>query len=307
MQNCPPPYRPFRGARPPHFVDRPSEEDLCTSGIVGAALHAYRCGPRDPRFHRFVTGGPAIGKTALLGALCHQVEARLGWVSVLHHCLPKERAMVSVASQTIKSVNQHWEWARLKRSTLEGEGSSWADLKGVLEGAGRAASSLGRGVLVAVDDVDLLGVGEAESFGYLARRLAFDGVPVALVLSGGLSLAHRFERSGNFSGTLWATELVPFDLEEAREAIVVPASERGVEFEERALQVACAAAAGSPLEVQRIGFASWPAAFGRRCVGLADVQAALALRPRRPSSRQVRMPALPLSARPVQELAAVAR
>ena len=307
MRDCPPPYRPFRGADPPHFVDRPSEEDLGTSGIVGAALNIYRSGPRDLRFHRLVAGGPAIGKTALLRALCRQVELRLGWAAIFHRCLAKERAMGSLSSEVVASVSRHWKEARPSRRALAGGGSSWANLKGVLEGCGRAASLLGSGILVALDDVDVLGAGEAESFGYLARRLAFEGLPVALLLSGDLSLAERFERSGYFSGTLWATELAPFDTGEAREAIVVPASERGVEFEERALEAASAAAGGSPLEIQRIGFASWAAANSRDRVTLADVDAAVGFTTGRVSLGRGSMAAVAPRGRPVRELAAMAR
>ena len=52
MKSCPP-YRPFRGADPPHFVDR-LEDELGAVGIVATALAAYRRGPGDPRFHRLI-------------------------------------------------------------------------------------------------------------------------------------------------------------------------------------------------------------------------------------------------------------
>jgi hypothetical protein len=215
--------------------------------------------------------------------------------------------MGSLSSEVIASVSRQWKEVRPSRRALAVGGSSWADLKGVLEGWGRAASLLGSGILVALDDVNVLGAGEAESFGYLARRLAFEGLPVALLLSGDLSLAQRFERSGYFSGTLWATVLAPFDTGEAREAIVVPASERGVEFEERALEAACAAAGGSPLEIQRIGFASWAAAGRRDRVTLADVAAAAGFTIGRAGGGRVAMAAVAPRVRPLRELAAMAR
>ena len=322
MPACPPPYRPFRGADPPHFVDRQSEEELSTRGIVGACLQVYENGPRDLRFHRLVAGGPAVGKTTLLRAMCRQVETQLGWASVLHRCKAKERAMGSLPAEVLTSVKQHWKEARLSdlsnfanlsnsssrsKGSLVGSWSSWAQLKTVLEACGRAGSTLGRGLLVALDDVDLLSAGEAESFGYLGRRLAFEGLSVALLMSGSPSLARRFRRSGNFSGTLWATTLAPFDVGESREAIVVPASERGVEFEDRALELVCQVAGGSPLEVQRIGFVSWAAAGGREIVGPAEVEAAIGLRSGHAGPGQVRVVATGPGQLPAGELAAMAQ
>ena len=277
MHSGPPPYRPFRGADPPHFVDRTSEEeDLGTSGVVSTALEAYKHGPCDVRFHRLVAAGPAMGKTALLRALCRQVQALLGWAAVLHRCRAKERAMGLLRTQVVASVSRQWGDARAGAGASVDGDEAWSELKAVLERCGRTASGLGRGLLIALDDVDLLGAGEAEAFGYLARRLTLERLPVAFVLTGRPWLARRFERTGNFSGTVWTSALGPFDPGEAREAIVVPAAERGVEFEDRALELACAAAGGSPLAVQRIGFASWAAAGGRPSVGAAEVEEALA-------------------------------
>ncbi len=277
MHSGPPPYRPFRGADPPHFVDRASEEeDLGTSGVVSTALEAYKQGPCDVRFHRLVAAGPAMGKTALLRALCRQVQALFGWAAVLHRCRAKERAMGMLRSQVVASVGRQWGDARAGAGSSVDGGEAWSDLKTVLERCGRTASGLGCGLLVALDDVDLLGAGEAEAFGYLARRLTLERLPVAFVFTGRPWLVRRFERAGNFSGTVWTSTLEPFDPGEAREAIVVPAAERGVEFEDRALELACAAARGSPLAVQRIGFASWAAAGGRPSIGAPEVEEALA-------------------------------
>ena len=48
MTTCPPPYRPFRGAPPPHFVDRADAESIDGAGIVATSLAAYRAGPATP-------------------------------------------------------------------------------------------------------------------------------------------------------------------------------------------------------------------------------------------------------------------
>ena len=85
----------------------------------------------------------------------------------------------------------------------------------------------------------------------------------------------RFTRLDNFFGCIWPTSLGWFDESEAREALVVPAADRGVEFQEEALELICLAADGSPLEIQRLGFAAWAAATGPDVVTVADAHAAL--------------------------------
>ena len=75
-----------------------------------------------------------------------------------------------------------------------------------------------------------------------------------------LSSGERFARAGNFSGCIWPTSLGRLDDGEAREALVVPAADRGVEFHADALELLCLASGGSPLEIQRLGFAAWSAA-----------------------------------------------
>ncbi len=303
MTSYPPPYRPFRGADPPHFVDREDPDDVGVHGIVAASIVAYAAGPRDPRFHRLVTSGPAMGKTALLRAIGRQVADRLGWAVTFHRCQVKERAIRAVSAEVAKTLQKQWptelpgavvgsvasdhsspEWPE-DRPVHGGEDQlsgaprfdrvtcSWATLKNLLELGGRLARAASSGLLVVFDDADRLGGGELESLGFLARGLAREGIPVALLFSGAPSLGDRFVRAGSISGRVWLTSLGRLDDGEAREALVVPAVDRGVEFREEALELLCLRAGGSPLELQRLGFAAWSAAPGAEVVTAADAMA----------------------------------
>ncbi|HUC15085.1 MAG TPA: hypothetical protein VMS00_11595 [Acidimicrobiales bacterium] len=308
MTNCPPPYRPLRGAEPPHFVDRAEGEDIGANGIVAGSMAAFAAGPCDPRFHRLITSGPAMGRTALLRAIGQEAARRLGWAVIFHSCQPKERALGSLAAEIEPAMSRQWPAyaGRLASEVLafgyrptqgaptgahqhpsnaldvphlpglDGE-TNWATLKQFCKLAGLFARSLSRGLLVIFDDVERLGVGEVESLGYLARALSRDGLPVALLLSGGPQVAGRFARAGNFTGCVWPTGLDWFDDGEAREALIVPAAERGVDFDEEALELLCGAAVGSPLEIQRLGFAAWSSAAGSEHITLADAHEALGL------------------------------
>ena len=117
MTTCPPPYRPLRGADPPHFVDRADEEDIGTSAIVAGSVAAYRAGPCDPRFHRLVVSPSAMGKTAMLRAIGRETSARLDWAVTIHRCRPKERAAGAAVSETFSSMQRQWpmEVGRLAR------------------------------------------------------------------------------------------------------------------------------------------------------------------------------------------------
>jgi hypothetical protein len=298
MTGCPPPYRPLRGADPPHFVDREDPQDVLVSGILGASVAAYAAGPCDPRFHRLVLAGPAMGKTALLRAIGREVAARLGWAVALHTCKAKERAIRAVSAEVVRTLQQQWPtevtglmtgtpaFDRLPRDLvrdlvpaphLGSSASPWAALKNLLEFAGQFARPVSRGLLVMFDDADRLSGGELESLGYIARSLSRDDLPVALLFSGAPLLGERLARVGCLSGCVWPTNLCWLDAGDAREALVVPAVDRGVEFQEDALDLLCRAAGGSPLELQRVGFAAWSAARGADVVTMADAQAALGL------------------------------
>lgn len=291
-----PPYRPFRGAEPPHFVDRADENDVFGAGIVAAQVNACAAGPCDPRFFGLVTGAPASGKTATVRAVAKEVSARLGWAVVLHRCQAKQRVISTIADEVGASARRSWpgHLGRFAHDVLSlgcsasparadavphllspGDEASWTSVRHFLKLAGMFARGMGSGFVLIFDDADRLPSGEVEVLGYLARNLVRSELPIAFMFSGGPELQARFGRSGNFSGSAWHTPLPRFTGEEAREALVVPAAERGVEFEDGALELLCEASAGHPLEVQRLGFAAWSAARGAAVITLGAAEEAV--------------------------------
>jgi len=142
--------------------------------------------------------------------------------------------------------------------------------------AGHFCLTVGGGLLVALDDADRLPAGEFEAIGHLARALSSECLPVAFLLSGPPHLARRCARAAYFSDSVWPTRLGELEQAEAREALVVPAAERGVELDQDAVELICAASGGSPLDLQRLAFAAWSVASGPSVVTRADAEAALA-------------------------------
>lgn len=317
MTTALPPYRPFLGAEPPHFVDRPDDLAMSGQGLVSATVMACQRPPGGPGSHQLVVGAPGMGKTAFLRQLGRQVGGRLDWAVVLHHCSPKQQVPSSLARRALSSLCSSWpqfrsELAKAVLATRHGYGApgwrhccaqascacvlhsarrrwppaalgpcreaaqGWEDLYGTLHLAGEFAAARGRGVLVMLDDVDLMTGVEAEAMGYLARSLTRELLPVSLVMTGGQGLADRYERCTNFAGALWASRLAPFDHSEAREAIVVPAAERGVDIEEEAVDFLCSQSAGLPVEVQSAAFGAWSAARGGPVITLRHAQDAIA-------------------------------
>ncbi len=253
-----------------------------------------------------------MGKTAQARAIGRQVSARLGWVVVFHRCRPKERARREVANQALAAMQRVWApastrpavalrpvnaagrpWpqprpghpagrdlaplSQLHRLLATGGEPTWAELEEFFALAGSFAQRMSRGVMVVLDDADRLDGPELECTGHLARSLSRHGLPVAFLLTGGARLGQRFARTANFARSVWPSRLDRFDDSEAREALVVPAADRGVEFADDALDLLCRAAAGRPLEVQRLGLAAWPAGAqpsGRVGLGAAEVAVA---------------------------------
>lgn len=304
MNSCPP-YRPLRGSQPPHFVDRPEVGQLDGQGALASVVAALANGPADPRTHRLLAGGPAMGKTALLRSAAAEVRHRLGWAVVFHSCRPKQRALGTVVVDALAAMARQWpehqalmgdavlhprlgdlaRGARLAHPAGRGvvavprgvDGlaeASWAELRTVMHLAGRFASSIDRGLLVVVDDIDALVPGEAEAFGWLSRSVAGECLPVSLLLSCRPPLAERVARSGNFGATLWVSRLGPMGFDDVAEALSVPAAERGVVFAPEALELAHRSSGGLPVEVQRLGFGAWSAAAGPHLITVEDVASA---------------------------------
>ncbi|MGC8627114.1 MAG: ATP-binding protein [Acidimicrobiales bacterium] len=260
------------------------------------SIEAYATGPGDPRFHSLVTGAPAIGKTAALRAIAKEASSRLGWAVCTHHCQPKQRALGGLLDEVSAGACRAWPHhvARFAHDVLSLARSShhcslepvppcvpqqsevsWSALQRFLKLAGMFARTVSLGFVLVFDDADRLARGELEALGYLAKSLWREELPVAFVFGGSPSLQGAFASAGNFSNSVWPVSLPRFGEEEAREALVVPAAERGVSFEEAALGLLCAAAGGSPLEVQRLGFAAWSAARGADVISFGAAEEAV--------------------------------
>jgi hypothetical protein len=246
-----------------------------------------------------------MGKTSLARTASRTARQQLDWLVVFHSCAPRARVLGVVAEAALGAVATQWPHQRaafagavlrcrasaaarqreaweggtpehplpLPPGVGDGVRTSWSGARDALARVGRFAGSLGRGVLVVLDDLDALAAGEAEALGWLAHSLAGEGLPVSFLMTGSPALGERVREAGSFAGTLWHSELAPLDADEVQEALAVPAAERGVRFEHQAAQLVHELSGGAPLEVQRAGFHAWVSS-GRRCVvSRADVQA----------------------------------
>lgn len=300
MTNLPPPYRPLRGAEPPHFADRADEDDLDGAGLAAGCLAAYSVGPRDPRFHRIVHGGPAMGKTALLRAVRRQVAIRLGWAVAQHRCRRKESLAQAVVLAALSALGERGagvgragrlcamaahpsSGATLGRWPGGGPiGSSWESTVGTLRAVGQLCLQEALGLVVTLDDADRAAPAELQSMGFLAAALSAEGLPVALLVAGNRRAAQVAAGQGTpvwaWAGEpFWPSQLNPLGQAEATEAVVVPALDRGVDFDQAGARLLGRAAAGSPLELQRLAFSAWSLARRPGRVALADAEAAVDL------------------------------
>lgn len=296
MTTCPP-YRPVRGARPPHFVDRPPAGAVDGAGLVASCVAGLRNGPDDPRCRQLVTADPGMGKSAFCSQLAACASAELGWSSVVVQCRPKQAVLGALAERISALLpgaaplpqpsgpgcscrEAHPAGQRLRPvppvlSSLSER--SWDHLSEVVTRAARKLADMGQGLLLVLDDADGAVGGEAEGMACMARTLQARSLPVACLLTASEAAADRWQPWVRAGGPLWHERLGAMHTEECAEALVVPAAERGARFELAALDLMCEFAAGSPLGAQRAGFVVWPTLGERGIVTGEGARCALEL------------------------------
>jgi hypothetical protein len=304
-----PPYRPQPGIMPPYFVDRETTEDQC--GLVASALESLEAGPDDPRWHRLVVAEPSLGRSAALEVIAGRASRRLGWAAVCHRCRPGQRplaALADLAAGAVSVTAARWPDSPLglvgRRGARGGgpgevmggtlrwgggqsggsgrtalgegtvEGGTVAGLLALLESAGDRARRAGRGIILLVDDLQALAGPDLECLLAVLAGLGRGRSPVAFVGTSDGEAARRLAAHPG-ADRLWRSTLGPLDPSESREAVVVPAAERGVSIDEEAVSILIEAAGGSPLSLQRLAYGAWMAAGGAGRITSRDVRLAV--------------------------------
>lgn len=135
------------------------------------------------------------------------------------------------------------------------------DLQALIEAAGTAAREAGTTLAIFIDELQYVEEEQLASLITALHRAAQRQLPVVLVGAGLPQLRGRMGRAKSYAERLFTfPEIGPLSDEAARQALVLPARELGVEFTNEALERILQATKGYPYFVQEWGKHAWDVA-----------------------------------------------
>jgi type II secretory pathway predicted ATPase ExeA len=275
------PYTPNAGARPPALVGR--DDELEAFDVLLARLERGRA-----ERSLLVTGLRGVGKTVLLGAFQERSLAA-DWVSVdaeitrttrftdriaylikraLLELAPRERwkdrarragRILQSFSVTVSTDGSLTGGLELEPLTGHADsGDLGGDLTDVLVALGEAAAEHERGVVLLLDEIQLLDDEPFEALIAALHKTVQRQLPITLVGAGLPQLPRLAAEAKSYAERLFRfPRLGPLDDREATDALVEPARELGVGFEPRAVRAVLAYTEGYPYFIQEYGRVLW--------------------------------------------------
>lgn len=279
------PYAPGAGTQPPELAGR---DELIERAAI--ALDRLRNGLSARSL--LMVGLRGVGKTVLLTRIAQETEAR-GFVVVMIES-PERRSLPALLIPSLRlallkldRIAAAGELAKKALRVLGGfvgamkvkyqdiefgvdlgsepgiadSGDLEYDLIELFAEVGRAAREKKTAVVFFIDELQYV---EEEQFASLITALhkcAQLQLPIALIGAGLPQLVGRAGRAKSYAERLFEyPEIGPLRDEEARRALVVPARELGVDFDEGALQEILAQTKAYPYFLQEWGKHSWQCA-----------------------------------------------
>lgn len=276
------PYAPGAGTQPPELAGR---DELIEKAAI--ALDRLRNGLSARSL--LLVGLRGVGKTVLLTRIAQETEAR-GFVVVSIES-PEKRSLPALlipsirmallkldritaagelAKKTLRALGGFVGVMKVKYQDIEfgvdlgnepgvaDSGDLEHDLIDLFVELGRAAKEKKTAVVFFIDELQYV---EEEQFAALITALhkcAQLQLPVALIGAGLPQLVGRAGRAKSYAERLFEyPEIGPLKEEEARRALVIPARELGVEYEEGALAEILAQTQAYPYFLQEWGKHSW--------------------------------------------------
>lgn len=254
-----------------------------------------------------LNGLRGVGKTVLLNELLEHVIGR-GWITAKVEAEASGPLPVSLSQSLVRGLRtatgRHPE-PRLRRllgifkaftlkvdptgamsfgidvQPLHGVADSGRfpqDVAALFETLGETARDLGVGVLILIDELQEASGEELAAVNTAVHQVgqASVALPVVLVGAGLPSLPAQLAEATSYAERLYDYRTIGLlDEEAARQALTVPATERGVEWDDEGLVAATTSAGGYPYFIQAIGKHVWDNARSSP-IGLDDVQVGLA-------------------------------
>jgi hypothetical protein len=294
------PYTPNAGAQPAAMLGR--DDQLQAFELL---LRRLRAGRTEQSL--IVTGLRGVGKTALLGRF-RKAALREGWVvierEIAKHDDSQFRRALSTGFRTaLFELSPKARWTdRVRRAaavlksfslSIDESGSMTAgldveaaagfadhhdltmDLSDLLVSAGEAAEAVDRGIVLIFDEVQFLSKPQLEAIITAVHKTVQRELPVTFVAAGLPQIAELAGDAKSYSERLFKFPRIGnLSTEDARQALVDPAAEEGVVFDDDALDLAIEVTGRYPYFIQELGYAVWTVASDGR-VTRADVESAL--------------------------------
>lgn len=265
------PYAPGAGTPPPALVGR--------DGIIEDADIALRR-VRSARTsqHLLVTGLRGLGKTVLLGKLAALGE-HLGYRVIRVEALGGDdtiRSLLRQARRIVEDAGGGAKMARALRSiesvslTVVGTGAAIgrrADrpdrdaLTDVITDLGAVADDAGLGVMIALDEAQMLDRHDLRRLLSGVHRCSQDGLPVYSVFAGLPNLVGDVAKAATYAERMFTVaDLGPLTPAQVVRAVVEPAEELGVQWSPEATEKVADHSDGFPFFVQTWAYHTWNAA-----------------------------------------------
>ncbi len=262
------PYAPGAGTPPPALVGRDSIIEA-----ADIALHRLRAARTSQ--HQLITGLRGVGKTVLLGklsALAQHVGYRVirieavGGDDTLRSLLRQSRRIledldrsqkVTRALRSIESVaiTLAGTGVTIERTTATPDREALAD---VVVDLATAASDHDLGVMLAIDEAQLIAGDDLRRLLAGVHRCGQDGLPLACVLAGLPNLVGDVARAATYAERMFTVaDLGPLSPPQVERAIVEPAAEIGVQWTEDATTAIVDHSDGFPFFVQTWAYHTW--------------------------------------------------
>ncbi|HZJ06432.1 MAG TPA: AAA family ATPase [Nocardioidaceae bacterium] len=287
------PYRPGAGTTPPALIGR---DDL----LQHFGVTIRRALDKRPGKSVMPIGLRGVGKTVLLNRFAEVAENEGFAVGLIEApetgnfptllavrlrkiLLGLDRGPVSRAVSTALRVLKSFTMTLPDGSTIQldpepllGQADSGVlsdDLTDLLVAAGEAAADRHVGVLVAIDEVQYLTPDELAAVIVAIHRTTQLDLPVVLVGAGLPQLPGLAGDAKSYAERLFEFPGIgSLSPDDARAALVIPASAQGVEFDDDALDAIVDASHGYPYFLQEWGYHVWNHALGSP-IRLGDVRA----------------------------------
>ncbi|MCU1491382.1 MAG: ATPase [Acidimicrobiaceae bacterium] len=287
------PYSPGAGTRPPALVGRDREIEA-----MDVALQRLLLG-RDGR-SQLLTGLRGVGKTVMLNEFEHIAEGRgyfhehveVGEDGRLPPRLAAALRRVLLAMDARRRIGERIGRALgvLKAFSIrlpEGpelaieveavhgpadSGDLATDLAGLFVEIGELARDHGTGLLLTVDELHYVGAPVLEALVMGLHRAAQLRLPVTLAGAGLPSLAALTGEAKSYAERMFTYPVIDsLSEDQAQEALVVPAEDEGVAWDEDALSRVIQITRGYPYFLQEFGKQAWDAAPDGEVITLEDV------------------------------------